>query len=76
MKNDTGEGLYIQLVDKRLIIVITQWKDSRILQTVSTIIRLEISIISRHVGSEIIKVKFPSDIIEHKTDMDGVDRGD
>ena len=67
MNNDTEQGLYIQLVDKRLGMVKTQWIDSRILQTVSTIMKPGISTILRHIGLEIIEVQCPSDIVKYQT---------
>ena len=76
MKNDVDRGSYIWLVDKRLEMVITRWKDSRILQTVSTIMKPGIKTISRRVGSDIIEVTCPSDIVEYQTHMDGLDRDD
>ena len=56
--------------------VITRWKDSRILQTVSTIKKPGVQTIDRQVGAEIIKVKCPSDIMEYQKHMGGADRGD
>ena len=75
MNNDAERGSYVRLVDKRLGMVITRWKNSRILQTVSTIMKPGIKTIGRRVGSE-IDVRCPSDVVEYQTYMDGVDRGD
>ena len=63
-------------MDKRLGMVITRWKDSRILQTVSTIMKPGIKTITRGVRSDLIDVRCPSDIVEYQNYMDGVDRGD
>ena len=41
MNNDAERGSYVWLVDKTLGMLITRWKYSRILQTVSTIMKLE-----------------------------------
>ena len=76
MSNDADRGSYIRLVDKRLGMVITRWKDSKILQTVSTIMKPGIKTITRRVGSDLIDVRCPSDIVEYQHNMDGVDRGD
>ena len=76
MNNDADRVSYVWLVDKRLGMVITRWKDSRILQTVSTIMKPGIKTITRRVGSDLIDVTCPSDIVEYQNYMDGVDRGD
>ena len=47
--------------------VITRWKDSRILQTVSTIMKLGIETIGRRVGVEVIDIRCPSDMVEYQT---------
>ena len=62
-------------MDKKLGIVITRWKDSRILQTVSTIMKPGVKTIGRGFGLEILDMRCPRDIVGYQTYMDGVDRG-
>ena len=76
LNNNCERGSFVRLVDKRLGMVITRWKDSRVLQIVSTIMKPGVEIIERRVGSEIIQVKDPSDVIECQLKIDGIDRGD
>ena len=66
----------MRLVDIRLGMVATRWKDSRILQTISTVMKSGIDEVSRRVGSEKIKVPCPNDIIQYQKYMGGVDKGD
>ena len=56
--------------------VITRWKDSKILQTISTVMKSGVSEVSRRTGATVIKVQCPNDIILYQQYMDGVDRGD
>ena len=76
MNNDTKRGSYGRLVNRRLGMVIIRWKDSRILQTVSTIMKPGIKTIGRQVVSEMIDVRYVSDNVEYQMYMDGVDRED
>ena len=64
------------LVYKILGLVATRRKDSRILKTVSTVMKRGIDELARQVGSEIIKVTCPNDIILYQKYMGGVDKGD
>ena len=52
------KGLY----DKRLGIFITQWKDSRVLQTVNTVMDKEATTIQRRTGAIKIDVTVSNDI--------------
>ena len=54
----------------------TRWKDSNILQIISTTMKSGVETISRRVGANIVNVKYPSDIIQYQHNMGGVDRGD
>ena len=65
-----------RLVDKRLGMVITRWRDSKDLQTVSTVMKSGASNVQRRIGSNIIEVDCPNDIILYQQNMGGVDRGD
>ena len=69
-------GCYKRLVDKRLGMVITRWHDSKDLQTVSTVMKSGASNVQRRIGSNIIEVDCPNDIILYQQNMGGVDRGD
>ena len=69
-------GTLSRRVDKRIGMVITRWKDSRVLQTVSTIMKKGIGEVSRRRGASKLTVRCPNDIIEYQKHMDGVDRGD
>ena len=69
-------GTYRRLVDKRLGMVITRWKDSKILQTVSTVMIKGCQTIQRRNGAKILDVVCPNDIVMYQKHMGGVDRGD
>ena len=69
-------GDYIRLVDNRLGMVITRWKDSKILQTVSTIMEKGESIVYRQNGKDRLNVTCPNDIVQYQKYMDAVDQGD
>ena len=69
-------GTFARKVDPRLGMVITRWKDSKILQTVSTVMKSGVSEVSRRTGATVVKVRCPNDIILYQQYMDGVDRGD
>ena len=55
--------------------VATRWKDSRILQTISTVMKSGADVVARRVGSTVINVSCPNDIIEYQKHMGGVDKG-
>ena len=74
--NNSQRGTYVRKVDDRLGMVITRWKDSRVLQIVSTIMKKGIGTVQRRVGKDKIDVRCPNDIIEYQKHMGGVDRGD
>ena len=76
LANSAERGSFIRVVDKRLGMVITRWKDSKILQTISTTKKHGIGEVERQSGQEIIKVKCPNDVIQYQKGMGGVDRGD
>ena len=76
LPNPCDRGTFIRKVDKRLGMVITRWKDSKTLQTVSTVMKGGIGEVSRRTGAKIITVPCPNDIIMYQKNMDGVDRGD
>ena len=65
-----------RLYDKRLGMAITRWKDSKNLQTVSTVMKHGFSMVSRRNGANILQVPCPNDIILYQQNMGGVDRGD
>lgn len=54
---------FIRLVDDRLGLVVTRWKDSKILQTISITMKSGVETISRRVGATIVDVKCPADIV-------------
>ena len=67
-------GSLIRLVDKRLGMVSTRWKDSNALQTISATMKTSMKIISRRVGASVVNVKCPSDVVQCHHDMGGVYR--
>ena len=75
MRDNEEQGTSVRLVDKRLYIVIMRWKDLKILSTVSTKINKGVTMISRRVASEIVKVKGPNSDSEYQKYMGGVDGG-
>ena len=76
LPKNAERGHHKRLVDKRLGMVITRWRDSKNLQTVSTVMKSGLSTVERRNGSKIIQVECPNDIILYQQDMGGVDRGD
>ena len=64
------------MVDARLGLVVTRWKDSKILQTLSTTMKSGIETVTRRVGANIVNVKCPADIVQYQQNMGGVDQGD
>ena len=69
-------GSYVRLADDRLGMVITRWRDSKTLQTVSTVMVPGHQTVNRRIGRNIIEVTCPNDIVMYQKSMDGVDRGD
>jgi len=67
----------VRKVDKRLGMVITRWKDSKVLQNISTVMITKglISITRRTVPKQ-IDVVVPNDVEKYQNYMGGVDRGD
>ena len=54
-----SRGTFERKLDHRLIMVITRWKDNKILQTVNTVIKSGIGEVTRRMGSKIITVPCP-----------------
>ena len=73
-KSERGE--FRRLYDKRLGMVITRWKDSKNLQTVSTVMTHGATEVQRRNGANILNVPCPNDIVLYQQNMGGVDRGD
>ena len=76
LDDKSDRGTFVRLVDKRLGMVATRWKDSKTLQVVSTVMKKGIDEVQRRTGSKLINVKCPNDIIMYQKNMGGVDRGD
>ena len=76
LPKDAARGDFKRLHDKRLGMVITRWKDSKKLQTVSTVMKHGTQVIQRRNGANIIDVTCPNDIVLYQQNMGGVDRGD
>ena len=74
--NNATRGTYARVVDKRLGMVISRWKDSKVLQTVSTVMQKGEQIVKRQVGANLVDVRCPNDIVLYQQNMGGVDRGD
>ena len=56
--------------------IISRWKDSKILHTVSTVMKHGSQTITRIQGAKLIEVECPNDIVLYQKNMGGVDRGD
>ena len=69
-------GSFLRLVDPRLGMVITRWRERKDLQTVSTLMVKGIGSVFRQVGKDKIEVRCPNYIIMYQENMGGVDRGD
>ena len=76
LHNKEQRGSFVRLVDRRLGIVITRWKDSQIVQTVSTIMTKGLTLVQRRTGPKVIDVIVPKEIEQYQIYMGGVDRGD
>ena len=76
LNSSCERGIFKRLVDKRLGMVITRWKDSKVLQVISTTMKKGIGMVQRRVGRDKIDVRCPNDIIQYQKYMGGVDRGD
>ena len=76
LPKDAARGDFKRLHDKRLGMVITRWKDSKKLQTVSTVMKSGTQVVQRRNGANIIDVTCPNDIVLYQQNMGGVDRGD
>ena len=68
-------GTYIRKVNARLRMVITKWKDSRILQIINTIMKEGVGEVTRRTGATILDVQCANDVIMYQQNMDDVDRG-
>ena len=64
------------MLHKKLGMTITKWKDSRILQVMSTVIHSGIGEVKRGIGAKIIDVRCPNDIMMYQQNMGGVNHGD
>ena len=76
LKKGVDRGSFKRLTDKRLGMVITQWKNSKTLQTVSTVMRKGAQTIQQRNGATLIDVTCPNDIVMYQHFMGGVDCGD
>ena len=56
--------------------VTTRWKDSRILQIVSTVMKLGVGEVTLRTGATIMYVQCPNDGIIYQQNINGVDCGD
>ena len=63
------------LYNRRLRIFSTRCKDSKTLQLISSLSKLEKEVTQRR-GQELITVECPTDITAYQHNIDGVDRGD
>eukprot|EP00957_Ditylum_brightwellii_P065276 4950905-Ditylum_brightwellii.AAC.2 len=76
MNNAADRGDCLHLADDRVGMVIAQWKDSKVLQAVSTVMEHGTTTITRCIGQEGIDVICPNDIVLYQHYMGGIDRGD
>ena len=76
LPKDIVRGDFKCLHDRRLRMVTTCWKDSRKLQTVSTVMNNGTQVVRRRNGVNIIDMISPNDIVLYQQNMEGVDRGD
>ena len=71
LPKNAERGHHKRLVDKRLGMVITRWRDSKNLQTVSIVMKSGSSNVEQRNGSKIIQVECPNDIILYQQNMGG-----
>ena len=76
MDKSCERGTFVRKVGSRLGMVMTRWKDSKILQIISTVMEPGIGEVSRRQGATVHTVKCPNDVILYQKGMGGVDRGD
>ena len=74
LHNKSQRGSFVRLVARRLGMVTTRWKDSKILQTVSTIMTKGLTLVQRRTGPKVINVIVRKDVEQYQIYMGGVDR--
>ena len=75
MDKKADRGKFIRLVDKILGMAITCWKDSKLLQVMSNVMKKGADVVQRRKWRDILDATCPNDIIMYQTYMGGVDRG-
>ena len=60
IEKSAERGTHVRLVDKQLGLVITRCKDSKVLQTISTIMEKGVSTVQRRTGASLIQVPCPN----------------
>ena len=55
--------------------VISRWKDSNVLQTVSTVMQKGGQVLKRQIGANLVDVRCSNDIVLYQQNMGGIDRG-
>ena len=59
----SDRGTFIRKIDKRLGMVTSRWKDSKTLQSISTVMKGGIGEVSRRTGAKILTMPCPNEII-------------
>eukprot|EP00957_Ditylum_brightwellii_P081415 6192458-Ditylum_brightwellii.AAC.1 len=72
---NADRGAYMCLVDDRVRMLITQRKDSKVLQAVSNVMQSGATTVTSHLDQEFFAVTCPNDIVLYQQYMSGVDRG-
>ena len=75
LDNNCGCGTFVRLWDIILGVVITQWKESIINQTVRTVTKKGGGIMTQQKGDYMVELNFTHDIITYQVNMYGVNRG-
>ena len=69
-------GDHIIIYDKINKLIVCQWRDSKVVSCVSTILDSTESVVDRRVGKELLKLPLPSVLKVYQKTMFGVDKGD
>ena len=75
-KNDTERGDYLLAYDKDNDVIIGQWRDSKVVNFVTTVKDFTIGTAKRQVGSQQKRFPCPNVVLQCNQNMFGVDKGD
>ena len=74
--NKSEIGAFRGMVDSRVGMILTRWKDSRTLKIVSVVMKKGVEELTRRPGATLITVICQNDVIIYQDSIDGIDCGD